>query len=103
MDVRKPDLYVVTSLLHTDALSILTGEVCGRAGTQLQMDTENIFKKKSFLKSQTQPVCLSKVACVVLHLPRVKAHWKRILVLHCQCEMRVVVVLKHPNIPLLVV
>ena len=44
MDVRKPDLYVVTSLLHTDALSILTGEVCGRAGTQLQMDAENIKK-----------------------------------------------------------
>ena len=42
MDVRKPDLYVVTSLLHTDALSILTGEVCGWAGTQLQMDAKNI-------------------------------------------------------------
>ena len=42
MDIRKPDLYVVTSLLHTDALSILTGEVCGWAGTQLQMDAKNI-------------------------------------------------------------
>ena len=46
------DLNVVASLLHTDTLSILAGEVGGLAGTQLQMDTKqclvNIYGDFSF-------------------------------------------------------
>ena len=33
-------LYVVTSLLHADTLSILAGEVGRLTGTELQMDTK---------------------------------------------------------------
>ena len=40
LKVTESDLNVVASLLHTDTLSILAGEVGGLAGTQLQVDTK---------------------------------------------------------------
>ena len=48
------------------------------------------------------PVGLTKVACVVFHAPRVKTHRKRVLVLHGQGELGVVVVLKGEGVALLV-